>query len=545
MAKIHRGGSPADGGNARGQYRGAPPAGASSQPRKISTAGVKKQRRRRRSSRWAAVILLAAAAFFVVQVYRTMMIPEWMLAALGAGLALVWILIVRAQKYRVRGAIGRFLAWCLSACLLVGCVFTQQGIAALEKITAERGGTVIGVYVLSADAAKSLADTQDYTFGCLNQQVLANTDSAITQIAATSETANSAVGYDSVFSLTDALYDGDVQAIILNRSFVDVIEEEDGGHATFAKDTRCIFTCRIASGSTTGGVTGAAAQKITQEPFVMYLSGVDTRGDLSDTCRSDVNILAAVNPQTRQVLLINTPRDYYVELAGADGAMDKLTHAGLYGVDCSMQTLSTLYGVQVQYYLKVNFAGFVEIIDALGGIDVQVDKGFTTVGSPDYYDPVTFTAGENHLTGAQALAFARERHAFSDGDIQRGENQMQVIRAVLLKAQSPEVLKHYSRLMSSVSDSFVTSLSQDQIGALVKMQLREGGDWDVQSIGVTGTSGKSTKCYSAKGSNLYIMKQDPDQIAAAKAALQAVLSGTPVDSAAGSAAGASGSASAA
>ena len=137
---------------------------------------------------------------------------------------------------------------------------------------------------------------------------------------------------------------------------------------------------------TSGLLTGAEANKITKEPFVVYLSGVDNRGDLTEKARSDVNILAVVNPTTKQVALINTPRDYYVDLAGTD-SKDKLTHAGLYGVETSMATLGNLYGVNVEHYLRINFAGFINIIDAIGGVDVYSDQAFTSVGSPGYYDP--------------------------------------------------------------------------------------------------------------------------------------------------------------
>ena len=173
---------------------------------------------------------------------------------------------------------------------------------------------------------------------------------------------------------------------------------------------------------TTGFLSDAEAKKITNEPFVVYLSGVDTRGDLTDIARSDVFIIAAVNPVTKQVVLINTPRDYYVDLAGTN-SKDKLTHAGLYGVQTSMDTLGNLYGVNVEHYIRINFAGFIDIVDALGGGDVYSDQAFTSVGSHGYYDPTTCVEGWNHLDGKAALAIARERHAIKTGDVQRGIDQ--------------------------------------------------------------------------------------------------------------------------
>ena len=259
---------------------------------------------------------------------------------------------------------------------------------------------------------------------------------------------------------------------------------------------------------TSGLLTGAEANKITKEPFVVYLSGVDNRGELTEKARSDVNILAVVNPTTKQAALINTPRDYYVDLAGTD-SKDKLTHAGLYGVETSMATLGNLYGVDVEHYLRINFAGFINIIAAIGGVD----------------DPTTFAEGWNHLDGKSALAFARERHAFKTGDIQRGINQMKVIDAMANKLKSPALLMGFSKLMDAAADCFVTSLSQEQISALVRMQLGDLANWDIQSYTVTGSGAKSSKCYSAKGQSLYVMKPDENSVNEAKALIAAVLGG--------------------
>ena len=326
--------------------------------------------------------ILSAAA--LVQLYRTRMLPVYYLIVLAALLVLIWLLVYKCQRYKVRGFLTRVLSVLLSAGMAVGCVWAQQGLAALDKVT---------------------------------------------------------IGDDTV--------------------------------------------------------TDYEAMAITTEPFVVYLSGVDNRGDLTEDARSDVNILAVVNPLTKRVALVNTPRDYYVDLAGTD-SKDKLTHAGLYGVETSMATLGDLYGIEVDHYVRINFAGFIDIVDALGGIDVYCDEAFTSVGSPGYYDPTDFEEGWNHLDGAAALAFARERHAFATGDIQRGINQMKVIDAMLDKIKSPALLTSYSRLLAAVSDNFVTSLSSNQITALVRMQLSDFAAWDIENYSVTGSSSSSTHCYSAQ-----------------------------------------------
>ena len=351
--------------------------------------------------------ILSVAAF--VQLCRTQMLPMLYLVIIAALLVLFWLLVKRCQEYKTAGTVSRVFSVFLCAVLAVGCVWAQQGLAALDSVTS-------------------------------------------------------------------------------------------------------------------GLISGAEANKITKEPFVVYLSGVDNRGELTENARSDVNILAVVNPSTKRVALINTPRDYYVDLAGTD-SKDKLTHAGLYGVETSMATLGNLYGINVDHYIRINFAGFISIIDAVGGVDVYSDQAFTSVGSPGYYDPTTFAEGWNHLDGKSALAFARERHAFASGDIQRGINQMKVIDAMVNKLKSPTVLMSFSKLMDAVSDCFVTSLSQEQISALVRMQLGDLANWDIESCTVTGSSGKSTQCYSAKGQNLYVMKPDENSVNEAKALIESVLGG--------------------
>ena len=211
-------------------------------------------------------------------------------------------------------------------------------------------------------------------------------------------------------------------------------------------------------------------------------------------------------------------------LAGTN-SKDKLTHAGLYGVETSMATLGNLYGVSVDHYIRINFAGFISVVDALGGVDVYSDQAFTSVGSPGYYDPTTFAEGWNHLDGKSALAFARERHAFASGDIQRGINQMKVIDAMLNKIKSPALLMGFSKIMDAASDCFVTDFSQDQISALVRMQLSDFANWDIQSYTVTGSSGTSAQCYSAKGQKLYVMKPDEASVSKAKEMIATVLGG--------------------
>ena len=254
---------------------------------------------------------------------------------------------------------------------------------------------------------------------------------------------------------------------------------------------------------TGGEIFGLLAEKdVAEEPFTIYVSGNDSYGEVTtEEGRSDVNILLTVNPNTRQILMTTTPRDYYVELPFGEGCWDKLTHAGNYGIDCSMQTLEALYDVDIDYYLRVNFSGFESIVDALDGVEVYSDYAFGTAGG--YY----FEEGYNEVNGAAALAFVRERYAFEDGDVQRGKNQMAMIQAIMDKATSPALITGYLGLMDSVSDSFVTNMPKGSIADLVKLQLNEGGSWNVVANSVSGYVSEAYT-YSDDSQLLSVMLQD-------------------------------------
>lgn len=242
---------------------------------------------------------------------------------------------------------------------------------------------------------------------------------------------------------------------------------------------------------------------VDEEPFTIYVSGNDSYGEVTvEDGRSDVNILLTVNPNTRQILMTTTPRDYYVELPFGEGCWDKLTHAGNYGIDCSMKTLEALYDVEIDYYLRVNFSGFESIVNALGGVDVYSDYAFTSLHGGYYFEQ-----GYNSVDGAAALAFVRERYAFEDGDVQRGKNQMAMIRAIMDKAMSPALVTGYLGLMDSVSDSFVTNMPKGSISDLVKMQLSEGGSWNIVSNSVNGYVSEAYT-YSDDSQLLSVMLQD-------------------------------------
>ena len=248
----------------------------------------------------------------------------------------------------------------------------------------------------------------------------------------------------------------------------------------------------------------------------MYISGIDANGRATYRSRSDVNILAVVNPNTRQILLVSTPRDYFVPLSVSNGVRDKLTHAGNFGVKVSRDTMAMLYDIDIDYYFKVNFSGFKNIINALGGVTVNSEVSFNRAG-------YTFVKGANTMDGDMALVFCRERYSFAGGDRQRGRNQMAMIKGVLDKAMSPALLANYADVLKSIEDNFETNVPIGVIGELVASQLKDNRAWNVQSCSVDGT-GDYQVPYSM-GQEVYVMWPNEDTLNRAKALIQSVLVG--------------------
>lgn len=270
---------------------------------------------------------------------------------------------------------------------------------------------------------------------------------------------------------------------------------------------------------------------ISKHPFVIYLSGLDTRkkGEIAEKGLSDVNMVIAVNPQTKKVLMLSTPRDYYVGIEGDPNKLDKLTHAGNKGIECSMKTLEALYDIEFNYYAKVNFKSVYDIVNAVGGVTVNSDYYFTSRYS---YSGRTYTfqKGENKLTGDSALAFARERKSFANGDRQRGIHQQVVIKAVIEKAISPSILipSNIESMVKAISSNTKTNFSASEIKKLISYQMGTMKEpWSFESLSVDGT-GDYAYTYSYPGQALYVMRPDMETVENAKKAIQAVLSGEEV-----------------
>lgn len=475
----------------------------------------------------AAVFLLVSAAFVGMLVY-TKLVPAVIVAVIGVVLLIFVILVTILTWNRhniVRFIIGTLLAVLFSGLFIVGGIYLYKTTSALSKISGvETEIAQVGIYVRAQDSADSLNATSGYKYGIITDLDRENTDKTLEEIKTELGAEIQVQEYRGLTELIDGLRREETGAIILNQAYIPVLEEMDG-YGDIESQIREISVKHVetvietVNQSSDNQNAGEQVQQNTEtagEIYTVYISGIDNRGGLVAKSRSDVNIIAVANTKTRQLLLVSTPRDYFVPLSISGGVPDKLTHAGIYGISVSMDTLGMLYGIDINNYFRLNFGGFVNIIDALGGITVESDYDFSTSG-------FHYNKGSNYVNGEQALAFARERYAFPEGDRQRGKNQMAVIQGVINKALSPELLKNYSSILSSLQGSFETNISYEEIARLLQQQLTEGGSWNIVSYSADGTGDKQVPYSMSQPA--YVMIPDYNTVDTAKEMIRQVQNG--------------------
>ena len=315
-----------------------------------------------------------------------------------------------------------------------------------------------------------------------------------------------------IFGIYDKLLNREVNSIVINEAYLDLINEE---YSDFDSKTKIIYSFNIKN-----------KEEVTEEkiielkPINIYLSGSDSRGSVSAKSRSDVNMIISINPNTHTILTTNIPRDYYVQLHNTTGLKDKLTHAGIYGVDKSRETLEDLFDIEIAYSVKVGFQSVVELVDLVGGIEVYSDTAFNSYHMKGWY----VNEGINYMDGKKALAYARERYAYKDGDRHRGRNQQQVMEAVLKKIMTNKgLLLKYDSLLNSFSDLYRTDIPKELVTLLIKKQIEDMSSWEIINQSVTGVGSKG-ETYSMPGRNLYVMVPDDASVSIARDKIVSVLS---------------------
>ncbi len=466
-------------------------------------------------------ILILTTIVAAVVVNKLKMLPTLLLILLALLCIVITGIFIVTQRWLGIGIFTKIIAVCMIVVLLVGTIYVRKTQDALDKMTGVNTQiSNIHIYVLKEDSAQNIEDTKGYTYGILATLDRENTDKVVADTNTKLGTEIAVVEYNSVVELAEALYQGNVKAVVLNSAYIGMLTEIDK-YKDFESRTRSISMSEIVVEIKEQNQE-PAREYSGEEVITVYISGIDTTGVPEVNRNSDVNILLTANLKTRQILIISTPRDFYVPLSISGEYKDKLAHAGGYGIDVSVDTLEMLYDVEIDDYVKINFTGFIEIVDALGGVNVYSEYDFSTEkddGTFFYYNK-----GYNQLGGEAALAFARNRYAFSDGDRQRGRNQMAVIEAVIDEMATSDMLKNYDDVLDAVSSSMITSMSYDEIANLVKFQLDDMRGWEVLKYSVNGfDSANST--YSGGSQVLYVMEPDMTTVEQARTYLDQMYDG--------------------
>lgn len=507
------------------------------------TTTSKGKKRKISAKQWKIISLVVLVVQAIVELVtlitagKTGMLPTKYMVAIA--LIFILLLFLEAQllmykytrtKKKKTGKIRRIIGFVLAGISILLCIYVSMFLGKVNNTIADMTddtvtiSEVAGVYVLTDDSAQEIKDAADYAFAYTTvygeETTMEAIDAINEEIGADTEAGEAGIEtkqYDTVTEMVDALYSGEVQAIIMDETYEAVLTDTEG-YEEFSTKTRIIY-------EHTRNYTEQKDDSpldVTQDPFCIYISGSDTRSAKLAKSRSDVNILAFVNPKTKQILLLNTPRDYYVDISIAKGQKDKLTHCGLYGVDCSEDTLANLYGLDnIDFYVQMNFEGFKKLIDELGGVTVVSEESFTSIHDANY----SYVKGENYVDGQAALYFVRERYHLSGGDLTRGRHQMALISAVVDKVTgSTKLLTNYGGIMDSLEGMLSTDVGQEDISGLVNMQLNDGGKWTVKSFAVDG-EGTSAKTYSMPTKNAYVMLQNQEKIDKAKSLIDKVYNG--------------------
>lgn len=416
---------------------------------------------------------------------------------------------------KVRNIIGKLVSILLSVALLFGTLSIAQGTSVLDAITGANIQTQrYSVVVLKDSSYKQLSDLKNETVETVSSVDEENAQKAI-EAMQKEEASIQTKDIDSYSKMANDLYDENTKAILVNESYYAIIEAE---HEDFQNDTRVIWSFDIEE-----KIKDISKNvNVTKEPFIVYISGIDTSGPVSTVSRSDVNMLVTVNPTTKQILLTSIPRDYYVTLANK-GQKDKLTHSGLAGIDNTVETMENFLGIDINYYARVNFTSLIKMVDALGGITINNDVAFTG------YNGTYFAKGNISIDGDEALEYSRERHAFGAGDNERVFHQQIVIMGMLNKMMSPAVITNYSSVLNAIEGCFETNMSSSEITSLIQMQINDMASWNMVQKQFSGHGVMQTGGAYMPSSRLYYMIPDDESVSENVAAIKSVLNGETVE----------------
>ena len=459
--------------------------------------------------KYLSIFLLIVSVLILVLVYFINVLPIDYFIVLVVLVLIIDLIVIKLLlgSGKIRNVIGVILSIILIIIMVFGITYELNTIDFLKQFGFNTyKEEVYNVLVLDDSEYEKLNDLDNESIGHLDENVHEGLNSAIDKID--QQIDFESVVLDDINSLVGNLSSEEVDAIILEDAQITMLEEDNNG---LMDNFRIIASFDIE----TEIEVVSKEVNVTKDSYNILITGIDSYGSITRVSRSDVNMIVSVNPKENKILLTSIPRDYYVYLSDY-GDYDKLTHTGIYGIDVTTKALEDLLDIDINYYVKVNFTTLVDIVDELGGITVNSNYDFTSI------DGYHFSKGENNLNGKEALSFARERQAFSEGDRVRVENQQLVLTAIINKVLSAGIITNYNSLLNALSGEFLTNITNNEITDLIKWQIDGMYSWDIETISLDG-SNAFDYTYSYKNQKLYVMMPYPESVNSAKEKIKNVL----------------------
>lgn len=481
-----------------------------------------------------SIVMIVLMAIFAYQLIKMDILPQNLFIPVILIFVLISLILILWINLMAHGVVSKVFAMIFvllyTVSMGIGNFYVYKTDGFMQKVTDHKIGDVkntVSIIVMDDSNIKDLSSLKGKKVGRLNNVDKVGTNKLLKSV-------NKKKGsnyfktkkFDGALSEVEALYNGEIDAMILNESYRgNVTSVEEYEH--FSTETRVVYST---SYYTTKKNDSLVVSDITKNPFTILISGNDTTGDVSELSRSDVNMLVTINPKTSTILITSMSRDTYVETvcdadgdtACPEGQMDKITHTGIYGLNTTRQTVEKFYDLKVNYSFRVNFTSVIDVVDALDGIDLNVEEGeqcdlFWANMKPGL--PV----GMHHVDGETALAFARERKAYVDGDYQRVRNQQKVMQAIINRAISSSALVNYTSFINSLESAFETNMTYDEITDLIKYELQAKPDWKFETYQISGL-GDELMCASL-GQAASVQVPDLNTVRIAREKIEAVMNG--------------------
>lgn len=471
-----------------------------------------------------SVVLVVSSFYLLYQVIRLNVLPSKFLFPLTIGVVVLDTIFILLLIYFSKNVVSKIICVvltlfiCVASCMCGYYISKTQNVLSSITNVAKHAKNTVSVIVKESSTIKNKSQLNGVSVGSLrlNEQ---GSKKALKELSSEGIVLNQ-TEYDSMTALLEAFYNGEVDSIIINESSRSQILDMET-YSNFDSNTRVVYQT---SYKVKNNDSATSVSDITSKPFNVLISGSDTRGGFDENGRSDVIMIATVNPNTHTILLTSVPRDFYVTTACdagdgcMQGALDKITHTGIHGTNTTKRTVEQLLGIEINYTFKVGFDTVTELVDILGGVDVYVEPGYATTTSE-----FSVHEGVNHLNAQQALAFARERYSYTEGDRQRTKNQQQVLMGIVKEATKPSVITNYAAIMDTMANTFSTTMSNAEITDLIKYQLNNNPTWKMEQYMVDGT-GDTLMC-AELGDAASVMVPDQSTVKMAKDKINAVLAG--------------------